>query len=164
MKKITSLIISGMLMLSVVGCGNVNQVENVTVQEQQIENPDMDKAIDLAREVVGDKYNATIGQSFMKDTETNTIIWMFVSDRFTLCTTLDDAGVVRDYEHLKEEVVRDYEKISKAYTENGIEIKLVVDMKTYPNKVTYFSIDKDGNVCDILNEEFMDNEDNWGED
>ena len=64
---------------------------------------------------------------------------------------------------MKEEVIKDYEKISKAYVENGIEIKLVVDMKTYPNKVTYFSIDKDGNVYDILNEEFMDNEDNWGE-
>ena len=39
MKKITSLIVSGMLMLSMVGCGNTNQFENTTVQEQQIENP-----------------------------------------------------------------------------------------------------------------------------
>jgi hypothetical protein len=152
-------------MLSVVGCGNTSQLENTTVQEQQIVHPDRDRALDLANQTIGRKYSSTIGCGFtiVKDAKNgDTIQWLFVSDQFTMGTTLDDAGVVEDHEHLKNEIINDYIEILKVFEENNIDIKLIVNMETYPKGVACFSIDENGNVYDILDDNFIEDEDNWG--
>lgn len=153
MKKITSLIVSGMLMLSMVGCGNTNQLENTTVQEQRVENPDLDKAWDLANQVEGDKYNTRIGEGFIK--KGDTLEWLFVGERRSFMN-------LNDNEILKNDIINDYARINKVFKENNIDVKLIVNMKTYPNKVICFSIDEDGNVYDVLNNDFICDENNWG--
>ena len=153
MKKITSLVVSGMLMLSMVGCGNTNQLEDATVQEQQIENPNIDKAWDLANQVAGDKYDARIGEGFIK--EGDTLEWMLVGERHLFMN-------LNDNEILKNDIINDYIRINKVFKENNINVKLIVNMKTYPNKVICFSIDEDGNVYDILNDDFISDKNNWG--
>lgn len=147
MKKITSLIVSGMLMLSMVGCGNTNQFENTTVQEQQVENPDMDRARELANQAIGNKYNMAIGQAFIE--RGDTLEWMFVSDRDTMIKMLFNSNAgFDDFEHLEREIIRDYERILRIYEMNDIDVKLIVNMKSFPKDVTYFSIDENGNIYD----------------
>lgn len=152
MKKILSLLLSGIIMLSMVGCGNTNQFENTNVQEQQMENPDMDKAWDLANQATEDKYDTRIGEGFIK--EGDTLEWMLVGERHLFMN-------LNDNEVLKKDIINDYIRINKAFKKNNIDVKLIVNMKTYPKKAICFSIDEDGNVYDVLNDDFISDKNNW---
>lgn len=155
-KKLMSLVLSSIVGLSMIGCSNDNtnkvEYQESQVQEEQVKNIDLDKAYDIAKEVIGEKYNSIIGSSLIKNE--NKIEFMLVGESFRFMN-------LNDNEELKNNLIDDYQEITNLYEENEINADFIVNIKAYPSKIVCFSIDENGIISDNLNSDFISNKDNW---
>lgn len=149
-KKVIGLILAGILSVGAVGCNS----NNTTIQEQQIkqeQNINIDTAYNLAKQIIGNKYDSRIGCSLIKHNDK--LEFKLVGEHYIFMN-------LNDNEQLKEDIINDYQEIIRIYEENNINVNFEINILAYPSKIKCFSI-KDGNVYDILDGEFVGNRSNW---
>lgn len=153
MVKALALALSGILSIGILttGCGsNSNKV--LQNKEQQIQSEEIEKAYEIADQVIGHKYDDIIGNGLIK--RENKIELMIVGEDYRFMN-------INEAEELKNNLIKDCEKIIILYDENNINIDFEINMKTYPAKKVFFTMNRNGIILDNVNDDFISNESNW---
>ena len=111
-KKVIGLILAGILSVGAVGCNS----NNTTIQEKQIkqeQNINIDTAYDLAKQIIGDKYDSRIGGALIKHNDK--LEFKLVGEHYIFMN-------LNDNEQLKADIINDYQEIIKIYEENNINV------------------------------------------